>query len=158
MTAERFSMRDVLVVLPGIAGSALSRNGREIWGPAPGTLLSYVRPLGRTLESLALRRDDPDDDDGVEAVRLLPCTFLPGLHRFDGYTGLKTHLFERFYLTRGDPRAPDGPPANYFEFPYDWRKDNALAAGRLDAFVERERRGRSVADTRPNCRGARATG
>ena len=138
MIVDRFSMRDVLVVLPGIGGSALARNGREIWGPAPGALLAYVRSLGRTLDSLVLQRDDPDDDGGVEATRLVPYTFLPGLSRFDGYSGLKAHLFDRFYLTPGNPRVSDGSPANYFEFPYDWRRDNARAAARLQAFVDRE--------------------
>jgi len=132
-------MNHMLVILPGITGSALSRNGLEIWGPAPTAVAAYLRSLGRSLDWLPLKHeDDPEYDDGIRATRLVPYTLVPGLYRFDGYSGLKRHLHERFKLIDGDPHDGQGAPANYFEFPYDWRKDNAISAVGLKQLIDRE--------------------
>jgi pimeloyl-ACP methyl ester carboxylesterase len=139
MSPEKLRMNDLVVILPGITGSVLTRNGTPIWAPAPTTLLNWVRSHGHSLRWLRIEReDDPDYDDGVEATALVPYTFAPGLYRFDGYTGMTRHLSGHFQLVMGNARITDGPPANYFEFPYDWRKDNAIAAGQLKQLIDRE--------------------
>lgn len=141
MKGRGLAMRDVLVVIPGITGSVLERKdvGR-FWAPAPSAILTYIKTLGRSLDALILEDDDldaPDAPDGVRATALVPYTVIPGLDRFDGYTGLRRRLHEVFSLTDGDPIGL-GPPANYFEFPYDWRRDNRGSACNLKRLIDRE--------------------
>ena len=47
---------------------------------------------------------------------------IPGLWKIDGYTKLVKHIEKTFDVTHGK---------NLFEFPYDWRRDNRVAARRL---------------------------
>ena len=39
-------MGDVVVLLPGILGSALARDGKEIWAPSPGAIGRALWTLG----------------------------------------------------------------------------------------------------------------
>ena len=56
-----------------------------------------------------------DDPDGVTAPRVMPDLHLiPGLWTIDGY-GTVADPVRTFDLT---------PGRNFFEFPYDWRRDN----------------------------------
>lgn len=138
MIHTKWRMEDVLVVLPGITGSVLEKaDGTPVWAPAPRLLLQCLRTLGASLLSLRIDHQDPDYDDGVRATGLVPYSLVPGLAAFDGYSGLRRHLFSHFDLTAGDARG-GGPPANYFEFPYDWRRDNRHSAARLRQLVDRE--------------------
>jgi hypothetical protein len=67
-------------------------------------------------------RDD-EGDDGVTAPRLMPDLHLiPGLWKIDGYGKVGRYIREAFDVE---------PGRNYFEFPYDWRRDNRHAAARL---------------------------
>jgi pimeloyl-ACP methyl ester carboxylesterase len=124
-------MSDLIVVIPGIGGSVLARDGRAVWSPRPGAAMRAALTLGRSIGSLSLRGDDPDLDDlgdGVTAPSLVPdLHILPGLDwKIDGYGRLRRRLFERFDLEEG---------RNYLEFPYDWRRDNRVAARKLAALV-----------------------
>ncbi|MFF0817923.1 hypothetical protein ACFYVR_22570 [Rhodococcus sp. NPDC003318] len=117
-------MRDVVVLIPGITGSVLAKDGRELWAPTPGAALAAVLSLGGSIKKLQLDGDDPDADDlgdGVVATRLVPdLHVLPGLDwKIDGYTRFRTEVTGRFGALPGE---------NYFEFPYDWRRDNRVAA------------------------------
>jgi pimeloyl-ACP methyl ester carboxylesterase len=73
-----------------------------------------------------LSGDSPAADvlgDGIVAERIFPDThLLPGLWKIDGYSTLVRAITGEF-----DTR----PGLNYFEFPYDWRRDNRVAARRL---------------------------
>jgi hypothetical protein len=118
---------DVVVVLPGITGSVLAKDGREVWAPTPGALFHAVLGLGRPVKQLQIVADDdwkaPDLGDGITATRIMPDVHLiPGLWKIDGYGGLERFLLETFDLTPGD---------NYFAFAYDWRRDNRASAKRL---------------------------
>lgn len=119
-------MPDVLVVIPGILGSALRQRGREVWNLSLAAGLHAVGSLGRSVADLALSGDADDPDvlvDDVEAVGLLPDVHLiPYLWKIDGYGALAARLKRAFRIERG---------RNYFEFPYDWRRDNRAAARRL---------------------------
>lgn len=119
-------MRDVLVVLPGIMGSVLQKNGRDLWALSPKGVLAALRTLGDNLDALRLGSDPPDVDDlgdGVTADRLIhDLHMVPGLWKIDGYSLLVNRLLGDFDLRRGE---------NFFEFPYDWRRDNRVAARRL---------------------------
>jgi hypothetical protein len=116
---------DVVVILPGIMGSVLRKDGKDVWAVSGGAVLDALRTLGRSVNVLTLRGDSEgsdDVDDGVTATSLIQDTHLfPGLSKIDGYTQLSRLIKKRF--------AVEGQ--NYFEFPYDWRRDNRLAARQL---------------------------
>ena len=119
-------MGDVVVLLPGILGSVLQKDGKDIWAMSPGAAFRALLSIGGSIKKLELDGDDPDADDlgdGVTAPRLLPDLHLiPGLWKIDGYSAIATALHEQFDLRDGE---------NYFEFPYDWRRDNRVHGRRL---------------------------
>ncbi len=119
-------MSDVVVLLPGILGSVLERDGKDVWAMSPGAAFRALLSLGGSIKNLHLDGDDPDADDlgdGVTATKLLPDLHLvPGLWKIDGYTAIAAALHEQFDLVDG---------RNYFEFPYDWRRDNRAHGRRL---------------------------
>ena len=121
-------MADVVVVLPGITGSVLrDSRGRDVWAPTAGAAARALVTLGRSLADLELR--DEDADDGVTAPLMVPDLHLiPGLWKIDGYSKLSAYLQREFAVT---------PGRNFFTFPYDWRRDNRVAARRLKEQADR---------------------
>ena len=119
-------MDDVVVLLPGILGSVLEKDGKDMWAMSPGAAFRALLSLGGSIKGLALDGDDPDADDlgdGVIATRLLPDLHLvPGLWKIDGYGAIAKAMRDQFELIDGQ---------NYFEFPYDWRRDNRVHGRRL---------------------------
>jgi pimeloyl-ACP methyl ester carboxylesterase len=119
-------MRDVVVCLPGITGSVLRKDGRDVWNVSGGALLSALATLGRSIDALRLEEDPPDVDDlgdGITAPEVIRDVHLiPGFWKIDGYTKMLAYIEETFDVRRGQ---------NLFEFPYDWRRDNRVAARRL---------------------------
>src|SRR6516164_6567210 len=122
------AMADVVVVLPGITGSVLRDSaGRDVWAPTAAAAARALVTLGRSLAELELR--DPDADDGVTAPLMVPDLHLiPGLWKIDGYSRLSGYLQREFAVT---------PGRNFFAFPYDWRRDNRVAARRLKEQADR---------------------
>ena len=122
----RKAMRDVVVCIPGITGSVLRKDGRDVWNISGGALISALTTLGRSITDLKLEDDPPDVDDlgdGITAPEVIRDVHLiPGLWKIDGYTKMLRYIEETFDVTRG---------RNLFEFPYDWRRDNRVAARRL---------------------------
>lgn len=119
-------MKDIIVLLPGIMGSVLERDGKPVWDLSGRAMLRFLFSGGNTLKSLTLTDDPvdaPDLGDGITSPRLLPdAHMIPGLWKIDGYTKVADTIKDAFDLTPGE---------NYFEFPYDWRRDNRVAAKRL---------------------------
>ncbi len=119
-------MGDVVVLLPGILGSVLQRDGRDVWALTPGAAWQAIRSLGRSATGLELRNDDHTIDDlgdGVTAPRLMPDLHLiPGFWSIDGYSHIRSTIFSAFDVTTGQ---------NWFDFPYDWRRDNRVAGRHL---------------------------
>ena len=117
---------DIVVLIPGITGSVLERNGREVWGTSIESVLRGLFSGGQSIQDLLLENDDPDADDigdGVRATRLVNDVHLfPGLWAIDGYTKVAARLRQRLRLS---------PGSNYYELPYDWRRDNRVAARTL---------------------------
>ncbi|QEE39844.1 MULTISPECIES: hypothetical protein [unclassified Methylobacterium] len=115
---------DVVVVLPGLIGSVLTKDGKPLWGTSPGALWGTV--VGQNLERLRLTGEDNGDEDlgdGIVAAGLVPNPeIIPRLWKQGGYSRLGVDLVSRLGLTRGE---------NYFEFPYDWRRDNRVSARKL---------------------------
>ena len=123
----KVAIPDVVVLLPGITGSVLAKDGKEVWAPTPGGALRALLSLGRSLtKNLEVKDDDwraADLGDGVEATRLVDAAhIIPGLWKIDVYSEIEDFLLAEFDLTRG---------VNYFPFPYDWRRDNRASAVRL---------------------------
>lgn len=123
----RAPMPDVIVLLPGIMGSALRKDGKLVWGFTPGAMGSALFSAGKSIrEKLALVDDDPDADDlgdGVTATELIPdLHLLPGVWKIDGYTKVADAITKRFDVEEGE---------NFHLFAYDWRRDNRASARRL---------------------------
>jgi hypothetical protein len=120
-------MRDVVVCLPGIVGSVLKKDGRDMWNISGGALISALSTFGRSIQDLKLEQDPIDVDDlgdGITAPEVIRDVHLiPGFWKIDGYTKMLRYIEETFDVTRG---------RNLFEFPYDWRRDNRVAARRLE--------------------------
>src|SRR5438132_8664499 len=124
-------LRHVVVVIPGITGSVLQRDGRDVWAVSLQAGWHAAISSGRALSDLELRADG--SDDGIRATALMPKAHLvPGLVRIDGYSRLLEMLEESFEIVRDD----DGRMLNLIPFPYDWRRDNRDAARRLGDIVE----------------------
>ena len=115
-------MGDVIVLLPGIMGSVLQKDGTDVWSPSIGAITRGIFSLGGRLRDLELTSDDVDD--GVVATDVMPNVHLiPGFWKIDGYSTIRNYLHQRFELRDGE---------NYFEFPYDWRRDVRSPARQLE--------------------------
>ena len=124
----REAMPDVVVLLPGITGSALHRNGSMVWGWSGKNGLRALVDGGSRMSRDLMLHDDPRDrddlDDGVVATKVIPDLHLiPGVWKIDGYTRVAESIRASFDVE---------PGRNYFEFPYDWRRDNRVSARRLE--------------------------
>ncbi|KAB1159035.1 hypothetical protein F6X68_09925 [Micromonospora sp. AMSO12t] len=120
---------DLIVVLPGVLGSILARNGRQTWGYRK--ILGSLHKLADTLtDELSLPPeafDHPAEgfDDGTRPTGTLRTVgIVPGLFTIDGYDDLLAALRRRF------------PGDTVLEFPYDWRQSNEYSARLLQATVE----------------------
>jgi pimeloyl-ACP methyl ester carboxylesterase len=120
------AMRDVVVVLPGITGSVLQKDGKDVWNVTGGSVLRALLSLGQNVKDLALTEDPPDVDDlgdGVTAPKVMrDIHLIPGLWKIDGYSKTLKYVTDTFEVVAGE---------NFFEFPYDWRRDNRVAARKL---------------------------
>ena len=120
-------MPDVVVLLPGITGSELQKDGHVIWGWSGRVLARNLLTLGHdAVGSLWVGQDSPVDeflDDKVVASRLLPdLHMIPGIWKIDGYGAVADFLTAEFRLVENE---------NFFPFPYDWRRDNRSSAHTL---------------------------
>ena len=130
-------MRDLIVLVPGITGSVLKKDDKDVWAISGASLSGFLKSAGHALQALRLPIDyDPrkPPNDGVRATGVFPDFHgVFGLGKIDGYTGLDSMIRETFDLIAGtdDPDVP----ANYFKFPYDWRLSNRLTGEYLKEFV-----------------------
>jgi hypothetical protein len=116
-------MNDVVVLLPGIMGSALAKGDEAVWDVSGGALGRALRTLGGSLRELTLE-SDASTGAGVAATHVLrDAHMLPGLWKVDGYSELSEFIQEKFEVSPGE---------NFFEFAYDWRLDNRISARRLE--------------------------
>jgi hypothetical protein len=117
----KIRMRDIVIVLPGITGSVLQKDGKDLWAISGQAAWQALTGVGSSLQQLMLEEDNSDADDigdGVRAIRLMPDAHLvPGLVKIDGYSLLSRLITDNFAVIRGS--IDGGSPANFFEFPYD---------------------------------------
>jgi hypothetical protein len=117
-------MKDVVVLLPGILGSALEKNGKSLWDVSAGAIGRALFSLGGSIDQLALS-SEASTGDGMTATHLLSdAHIVPFLWKIDGYSGLSQYVQAKLGLTPGE---------DFFEFPYDWRLDNRISAQRLES-------------------------
>jgi alpha-beta hydrolase superfamily lysophospholipase len=133
-------LHDVVVVLPGIMGSALrNADGDDIWKLSAGAILAGVLGRLRALKALQLPEGIGDDHpgDGVVATELMPdMHVIPGIWTVTiGYDRLNQWFRTNFDVVEPDPKHPDRI-VNYVQFPYDWRLSNRYNARELQKTVE----------------------
>lgn len=120
--------QDLIILLPGILGSSLAKDGKPLWGSSIGSISSLV--FSNALDTLALKgTDDGQDDigDGVEVTGVVPnVEIIPGFWKHGGYSIVSRSLRAGIQVEQGK---------SYFEFGYDWRRDNRVSARRLDRFA-----------------------
>ena len=131
-------LSDIVVVLPGITGSVLQKDGRDLWAPTLEAIKWSAVTRGKALEHLILNNDDPtrdDLDDGIRATGLMSIPHAwPGVAKVDGYSRITQMIRDSFKI---EPPGLDRP-TNFFEFPYDWRRTNEVAARNLETLIDRE--------------------
>ncbi|MEL6263779.1 MAG: lecithin--cholesterol acyltransferase, partial [Cyanobacteria bacterium J06626_6] len=138
---KKAPMKDMVIILPGILGSVLQKDGKDLWAPSGQSILNLVTRSKKTIESLELGFDDPTLDDlgdGIQATALIEDLHLvPGLVKVDGYTRTTRMIVDNFQITQGDIHLdPIDRPANFYHFPYDWRRDNRVHARKLKSLIE----------------------
>lgn len=128
--------KDLVVVLPGILGSTLRKDGRVVWGPSGGFAVRAIKSFGRSVNDLKLGKiGDGPAGDGVEPGALMPdLQVLPGVWTpVKGYGKLVDRLHGLGY--REGSNEPGAPPGNLLLVPYDWRLSCRYNAGRLRDIV-----------------------
>jgi pimeloyl-ACP methyl ester carboxylesterase len=129
---------DPVVVLPGILGSTLSRDGHLVWAPSAGSALRAIGTFGGSIKRLQLPEGIGDDHpwDGVEPVALMPdLHVLPRVWTpVKGYDRLLARLRSLGYREPADD--PGAPPGNLLPVPYDWRLSCRYNGQRLGSIIE----------------------
>ena len=134
-------MKDMVVILPGITGSVLQKDGKDLWNVSGQAIWQVIRSLGDRIQDLKLEGDDPnveDLGDGITATKLIADThIIPGLVKIDGYTKISKLITENFEVKQGDIyQDTEDKAANFYHFPYDWRRDNRFNAKLLKRLLE----------------------
>ncbi len=73
MTAKT-PLRDAIVILPGIMGSVLQKDGKDLWNVSGQVIWQIVKSLGKEYKDLKLEGDDPnggDIGDGIKPTGLI---------------------------------------------------------------------------------------
>lgn len=136
-------LRDLLIFLPGIMGSVLRQGSQRLWDCSGIALSQYLLDrfsgrFGERLDVLAVVDDDWERplDDGVVAEELIPDVHhIPKIGSHAGYSPVLRAIRDSFaFVEEGSLHNPRSE-ANFFPFPYDWRRDNRATAKALAAFI-----------------------
>lgn len=134
---QKIDLKDLIVIIPGILGSVLEKDGQEIWAVSGQGMRNLI--LGSS--NLKLGQDDPikeDLGDGIKATRLIEdVQIVPGFFKIDGYTQTTKLITDNFSnVTKGNIyKDPEDKAANLYHFPYDWRRDNRASARILQKLI-----------------------
>jgi hypothetical protein len=124
--------QDLIVVVPGITGSALRRGERMLWDLSVAALAHGLTHTARLLQALRLP-EGLGDAELDPADRLDPAGLIQGWHLWPGFWagagyGRLLHCLRQLH--------PD--PGRVVAFAYDWRLSNRVSARRLQRTVEKE--------------------
>jgi pimeloyl-ACP methyl ester carboxylesterase len=129
---------DLVVVVPGILGSTLRRDGRLVWAPSAGAALRAIATFGASIQHLQLPDGIGDEHprDGVESAGVMPdLHVLPGIWTpVKGYDVLLKRLRSLGY--RDISPDPAAPPGNLLSAGYDWRLSNRYTGHWLGTVIE----------------------
>lgn len=132
-------MRHLVIFLPGIMGSVLQKDGQDLWSLSGQALWQFLKARGQSIAQLKVQQENAQADDlqdGITAPRLLEDVHsVPFIVEHAGYGVITRRLPEHFDVTPGSIHAP-ADEANFFPFPYDWRRDNRVTARKLQHFIE----------------------
>ena len=88
--ATKAPMKDMIIILPGILGSVLQKDGKDLWAVSGQSIWQILTRSGETIHNLKLAQDDAEAaslGDGIRATALIQDTHLiPGFWKIDGYT------------------------------------------------------------------------
>jgi hypothetical protein len=133
----------LVVVIPGITGSALARDGRDVWNLSVSAISNGVLHTARTLSRLALPEGIGDDEpDGPAAMA--PSGLISGWHVWPGFVG-----GTGYHRIVSVLRTLDPAQFRVREFPYDWRLSIRRTARHLRSFIGREMAGDGAGDGQP---------
>jgi hypothetical protein len=140
--ASKAPMKDLIILLPGITGSILQKDGKDLWAVSGQALWQVLTQSGKTINNLKLDQDDPEAEslgDGIRATAIMQDTHLiPGFWKIDGYTQTARLITDNFNVIKGDIyKDSDDKAANFYEFPYDWRRDNRANAHILKKLIDK---------------------
>ena len=106
---------DMVVLLPGITGSVLQKNGKDVWAISGQAAWSAL--TGSAIENLTLKYDDPkaeDVGDGIRATQIMPDVHLvPGLVKIDGYSATSRLITDNF-MVKAIPTVKNRPTSSSF--------------------------------------------
>lgn len=136
---KKIPMRDIIVLLPGIMGSVLQKDNTDLFALSWRAGWRALTSGGDSLQQMLLKGDDVDGrdlGDGVSATRLMSdATLIPGFFKVDGYTRISKFIEDTFDVIKGSVEDAT-KPANFFEFPYDWRRYNCVSAAKLQKLIK----------------------
>lgn len=135
-------MKDLIILLPGILGSVLQKDGKDLWAVSGQAVWRMLTQSDELIHNLRLAQDDPEVEslgDGVRATALMQDTHLiPGFWKIDGYTQTARLITDNFDVIPGDIyNDSDDKAANFYHFPYDWRRDNRANARILKKLIDK---------------------
>jgi hypothetical protein len=138
----KIPMRDLIVTLPGILGSVLQKDGKDLWARSGRSIVNMIKDRDGMLADLQLDQDDPDAmelGDGIKATRFMEdVTIVPGFFKVEAYTQPSKMIIDYFDVVVGDIyNDPWDRAANFYRFPYDWRRDNRANAKILKHYLDR---------------------
>ena len=79
--ANKAPMKDMVIILPGILGSVLQKDGKDLWAVSGQAVWQILTKSEAAIRNLRLAQDDPEEDlgDGIRAIALIQDTHLiPG--------------------------------------------------------------------------------
>ena len=139
---NRTPTKDMIVILPGILGSVLQKDGKDLWAVSKQSIWKALTNHKQALEDLTLYGDNAEGtslDDGIQATRIMSDSqLIPGLVKVDGYSKTNRFIVDNFQVALGDfYNDPADKAANFYHFPYDWRRDCRANARILKALIDK---------------------
>jgi hypothetical protein len=135
---EKIAMPHLVIFLPGIMGSVLQKDGKDLWAVSKQAIWKVAKNIGSRVNELYLHDHDLERDqldDGIRATRLIEEIYdIPNFIKGSGYRIVQERLHQRFELAQGERDNPQ-PHQNFFTFPYDWRRDIRVPARQLQRFI-----------------------
>jgi hypothetical protein len=64
-------LQDLVVILPGILGSVLQKDNKDIWAVSTGVIGSLITNKNKFLNDLKLQQDDPDAEDLGDGIKAM---------------------------------------------------------------------------------------